>query len=145
MQEGGERPGKGRRRAAAGSEPTKRVEDSMRIATFLGGLQRGQSVREAADARDRDPLRLRRSDADREARVPARDAVLHVPEPQHSLPGASSSCSRPGKYATVEKAREEAPRRRPGCREGYEENLSEFEARQLPLPIQLPMRPAAEA
>ena len=105
----------------------------MRIATFLGGLHRGLDPREAAQRASDDPLRLRRSDVDREGRLPSPGPVLHVHRPQHPAPGQGDRHP-PGKFATLQKAREEG-RKAQGLPTGYEESLDPYEARQLGIPI----------
>jgi hypothetical protein len=115
------------------SNTVKRVEDSHRIATFLGGLQRGLSAREAAQVATDVHF-------DYGALTPFEKGVMRRAMPFYTFPSrniplqAKQILRRPGKYLTLEKAREEFANQA-GLKPGWEQNLNPFEALQMPIPI----------
>lgn len=112
---------------------TKHVEDSTRIATFLGGLQRGMDPREAAQRAS--DIHFDYGDLTSIEKSVFRRAIPFYTFPSRNIPlQAKMLVTRPGKYATVAKAREEG-RKAVGLEPGYEEKQNPYEARQLGVPI----------
>ncbi|HTE61339.1 MAG TPA: hypothetical protein VK631_13390, partial [Solirubrobacteraceae bacterium] len=112
---------------------TKRVEDSTRMATFLGGLQRGMGPREAATRASK--IHFDYGDLTAiEKRVLRRIAPFYTFTARNVPLQARYLVTRPGKAATLQKAREEGAKAA-GLPEGYEEGLDPFEMRQLGIPI----------
>jgi hypothetical protein len=129
VEEGGKRP----RGTHAWQNVVKRVEDSVRMTTFMGSLQRGLKPREAA-------ANASMIHFDYGALTDVEKTVLRRAMPFYTFTSrniplqAKGIAKHPGKYAAVQKAREEG-RRETGLPEGYEEGLNPYEARQLGLPI----------
>jgi hypothetical protein len=119
----------------AWKDVSKRVEDQTRLATFLGGLQRGMSPRDAADRASKihfDYGDL--SDVEREA---FRRVAPFYTFPARNVPHqAKQLVRRPGKFPVVAKAVEEG-RRAAGLSEDYGEGLNPYEQRQMGVPIKL--------
>jgi hypothetical protein len=129
MTEGRGRP----TRTGGGQGIAKRVEDSVRIGTFLGGLRKGLTAREAATRAS--DIHFDYGDLTRFEKGVLRRAMPFYTFTSRNLPyQAKTLATRPGKFATVQKAREEA-RRNTGLPLGYEGDQDEFDARQLGIPI----------
>jgi hypothetical protein len=129
IEEGGTRP-KGTR---AWQNAVKRVEDSMRMTTFMGGLQRGLKPREAAANASK--IHFDYGDLTKAEKGFMRRAMPFYTFTSRNLPlQAKAIVKRPGRYAAVQKAREEG-RKQSGLPVGYEGGQNPYEARQLGLPI----------
>ena len=129
IEEGGTRP-KG---THAWQNAVKRVEDSMRMTTFMGGLQRGLNPREAAANASK--IHFDYADLTLREKKYLRRAMPFYTFTSRNLPlQAKALATRPGRYAAVQKAREEG-RKQSGLPVGYEGGLNPYEARQLGLPI----------
>jgi hypothetical protein len=117
------------------AEAAKRVEDTVRIATFLGGLERGLTVREAATR-----VAQKHFDygdlTDFEKTVARRVMPFYTWTARNMPFQAQAIVKAPGKYAHVEAAREEG-RKQAGLPVGYEQGLNPFEARQGSIPIKV--------
>lgn len=117
----------------AWKDASKRVEDQTRLATFLGGLQRGMNPRDAADRASK--IHFDYGDlTDFERNVLRRWAPFYT-FPARNIPHqAKSLVRRPGKFAAVAKVNEEG-RRAAGLSEDYAEGLNPYEQKQLGVPI----------
>jgi len=113
----------------------KRVEDSTRLATFLGGLQRGLNPREAAarasevhfDYGDLTPV---------ERRYLRRVAPFYTFSARNIPLQVRRTLTNPGKIATVEKGREEG-QKGTGLPADYLSKLNPYEATQLGIPLKM--------
>jgi hypothetical protein len=129
VEEGGTRP-KG---THAWQNAVKRVEDSMRMTTFMGGLQRGLKPREAAANASK--IHFDYGDLTKAEKGVFRRLMPFYTFTSRNLPlQAQAIVKRPGRYAAVQKAREEG-RKQSGLPVGYEGGQNPYEARQLGLPI----------
>jgi len=112
---------------------SKRVEDQTRLATFLGGLQRGMNPRTAADRASK--IHFDYGDLTDVEREAFRRFAPFYTFPARNIPHqAKSLVRRPGKFAAVAKLNEEG-RRAVGLNEDYAEGLNPYEQKQLGIPI----------
>lgn len=117
----------------AWQDVSKRVEDSTRMATFLGGLQRGLSPREAATRASK--IHFDYGDLTSIEKSVFRRALPFYTFTARNVPlQAKSVVTRPAAYAGVQRVREQG-RQSAGLPAGYEETLNPYEARQLGLPV----------
>lgn len=117
----------------AWQDASKRVEDSTRIATFLGGLQRGLSPRAAAGRASK--IHFDYGDLTTIEKSVFRRVMPFYTFTARNIPlQAKGIVTKPGLYAAVQAAREEG-RKQAGLPSGYEETLDPYEARQLGVPI----------
>jgi hypothetical protein len=113
----------------------KRTEDSVRIGTFLGDLQRGMSPREAAAHSSK--VHFDYGDLTSFEKGVSRRAMPFYTFSSRNIPlQAERVLTRPGKLATLAKAQEEG-RKSAGLPEDYREGQSPYEKRQLGIPIKL--------
>ena len=111
----------------------KRVEDQTRLATFLGGVQRGMSPREAAERASK--IHFDYGDLTHYEQTVFRRIAPFYTFPARNIPHqAKSLVRRPGKFAAVAKAVEEG-REATGLKEDYAEGLNPYERRQFGIPI----------
>lgn len=111
----------------------QRVEDQTRLATFLGGLQRGMSPRDAAHRASQ--IHFDYNDLTTLEKTVGRRLGLFYTFPSRNIPlQAKRLATRPGRTATVAKALEEG-RKATGLPEDFREGQDPYEARQLGLPI----------
>jgi hypothetical protein len=131
IEEGGRRP-KG---TAAWHNAVKRVEDSVRMTTFMGSLQRGLNPREAAANATK--IHFDYGDLNAAEKGFLRRVMPFYTFTSRNIPlQAQGILKHPGKYAAVQKARDEG-RRSSGLPEGYEGGLNPYEARQLGIPMRI--------
>jgi hypothetical protein len=117
----------------AWQDTVKRVEDSTRIATFLGGLQRGLDPREAAQRTAK--LHFDYGDLTSFEKGYLRRNLPFYTFTARNVPlQGQLLLQHPGKFAALAHAREEG-RQEAGLPFGYEEGLNPFEKRQLGIPI----------
>ena len=111
----------------------QRIEDQTRLATFLGGLQRGMSPRDAAQRAS--DIHFDYSDLTSTEKTLFRRLALFYTFPSRNIPlQAKRLATRPGKTATLAKAIEEG-RKQAGLGPDYQEGQDPYEARQLGIPI----------
>ena len=109
------------------------VEDSTRISTFLGGLQRGMSPREAATRASK--IHFDYGDLTGFEKGISRRAMPFYTFTSRNIPlQAERLVTRPGKVATLAKTLE-AGRQHVGLPEDFRSGQNEYEKRQLGLPV----------
>lgn len=128
MEQGRVRP----RGTHAWQNTVKRVEDSTRIATFLGGLQRGLNPREAAQRASE--LHFDYGDLTTHEKALRRLAPFYTFSARNIPLQGKKLVTRPGKFAALAHAREEG-RQAAGLDVNYEGGLNPFEQRQLGIPV----------
>jgi hypothetical protein len=115
-------------------DAVKRVEDSTRMATFLGGLQRGMNPREAAQRATQ--IHFDYGDLTSFEKGVLRRAMPFYTFTARNLPlQGKRLLTRPGKYATLAHAVEEG-RQETGLPLDFRKGQNPFEARQLGIPVQ---------
>lgn len=126
----------GARRPRAGhwwQDTVKRAEDSVRMTTFLGSLQRGLDPAEAAENATK--IHFDYGDlTDTERKVLRRVMPFYTFTSRNIPLQARGIATKPGRYAAVAKAREEG-RKATGLPEDFGKGLNPYEARQLGIPI----------
>lgn len=111
----------------------KRTEDSVRIGTFLGGLQRGMSPREAATRASK--IHFDYGDLTNFEKGVLRRAMPFYTFSSRNIPlQAKRAVTRPGKLATTSKALEEG-RRSTGLAPDFREGQDPYEQKQMGIPI----------
>jgi hypothetical protein len=119
----------------AWKDVSKRVEDTNRIGTFLGGLQRGLDPREAAARASK--IHFDYGDLTQLERQVLRRIAPFYTFTARNLPlQVKSLARRPGKFATVAKGVEEG-RRQAGLPEDYLKNLNPYELKQFGIPLRI--------
>jgi hypothetical protein len=132
--------GKTRGKAGQAGRAVKRVmqnrEDLIRLATYFGGRRQGLAGREAAqlsmkhhfDYADLSPI---------ERRLMRRAFPFYTFTSRNISLQAKTLITKPGKYANIEKVRENVAKAQGIDLDEWEENLKEFQARAVPVPIKI--------
>jgi hypothetical protein len=112
------------------------VEDMNRLSTFIGAQRRGMSAREAADEAMKHHFDY--GDLSRVERKVMRRVMPFYTWSSRNIPLQTKSIAgKPGKYATVEKVRQEMAGAA-GLPDDWEDKkLKEFQQRQAPFPVKI--------